>query len=92
MPAPVNSNVMSSIEEIEIRRQKPKIRGVFWYVRFVFGCFAAAFLLLLLSILVSMPFIGFEFLDWLVDTEAAMGMFWLISIAVLSPLVYRHLM
>jgi len=82
---------MSSIEEIETQHQKPKIRGVFWYVRFVLACFSAAVLLLLLSILVSLPFFGFEVLDWLIDTEKAMFMFWLISIAALSPFVYRYL-
>ena len=58
-------------------------RGLVWYVKFVFACYAASLGLSLLAVVVSLPFKGFALASWWFEPAGGLAMF-AIAVAV-SP-------
>ena len=64
-------------------------RGLLWHVKWLFACYAAALVLSFLAALVSIPFMGYVFLEWLFEPSGSIAL--LTTAVVMSPLIYRHL-
>jgi hypothetical protein len=63
-------------------------RSLWWYVKFIFACQAAAFALWLLIAIVAMPFVGNKLFDMYFDGRAYL---FLPLYLVCAPVVWKYL-
>ncbi len=64
-------------------------RDVLWHVKWLFACYAAALGLSFFAALISIPFVGYVFLEWLFEPAGSIAL--LATAVLISPLIYRHL-
>ena len=63
-------------------------RNIFWFFKFLFACYAAAFATIMLLGVVSYPFVGHE---GFLFSSPNRGIYFLISGLVWSPLIFKNL-
>ena len=64
-------------------------RGVLWFLKFLFACYAAAFATMMLLGVLALPFAGFSGLEAMFSPNS--GMYLLVAGLVWSPLIFRYL-
>jgi hypothetical protein len=64
-------------------------RGVLWFLKFLFACYAAAFATTMLLGILALPFAGFDGLEAMFGPNS--GMYLLVTGLVWSPLIFRYL-
>lgn len=64
-------------------------RTVFWYLKFLFACYAAAFATLFLWGILSLPFAGYVGLEAMMSPES--GFYFLAAGLVWAPMIFRYL-
>lgn len=76
---------------IEVQEQMPikGNRGVLWFLKFLFACFAAAFATIMLLGVLALPFAGFSGFEALFSSNS--GLYLLVAGLVWSPLIFRFL-
>jgi hypothetical protein len=64
-----------------------KKRNASWYLRFVLACWGVGWGLCILLAVLSLPFSGYDFFDYIAESSLPM----LIAGVVASPLIWRYL-
>lgn len=76
---------LESQEQIPIKGN----RGILWFLKFIFACYASAFASMMLMGVLALPFAGFSGLEEIFSQNS--GTYLLVAGLVWSPLIYRHL-
>ena len=76
---------------IEAQEQMPiqGNRGILWFLKFLFACYAAAFATMMLIGLLALPFAGNAGFEAMFSPNS--GLYLLVAGLVWSPLIYRYL-
>jgi len=64
-------------------------RGILWFIKFIFACYAAALATIMLFSILTLPFTGYSVQEAMFSHQ--IGLYLLITGLVWSPLIFRYL-
>ena len=73
-------------EKVALKNKK----SIFWYFKFLFACYGAAFGTIMLLGVIALPFVGASTMSSMYNSSNT-GMYFLVSGLVWSPLIFKYL-